>query len=310
MVHHIKKEHITFSAIFLFAFLYVIALLTIYLVRFSTQQRVEQKEINKEQSQYVDIFNKAAFSDIRIEGNAFVVYDITHNQVIAAKNETSVLPLASLTKVMTAVSSTMHNSRQDVVVISSKSIEGGYDLGLRKGQEWSLSELLKYTLIFSSNDGAEAIADTFGGKSSFVKQMNNDAHSLGLNFIFTDPAGRDLDGNIGGKGSALDAARLFAIARVRIPEILDATTKKRQTVTSSTGKVSGIPNTNQEIENLSGAVASKTGYTDLAGGNLGVVVDVTIGRPIAIVVLGSTRQGRFRDVSLLYSALRKSIERQ
>ena len=108
-------------------------------------------------------------------------------------------------------------------------------------------------------------------------------------------------------GLTLDMAKLLGVARKQIPEILDATTKKRQTVTASGGKISGIPNTNQAIETLPGAEASKTGFTDLAGGNLGVIVDISIGHPVAIVVLGSTREGRFRDVALLYTTLQKSL---
>ena len=69
----------------------------------------------------------------------------------------------------------------------------------------------------------------------------------------------------------------------------------------------GIPNTNQTIETLSGAEASKTGYTDRAGGNLAVIVDISVGHPIVIVVLGSTRQGRFQDIDVLYKALRASV---
>lgn len=308
MVHHVKKEHVTITAIFIFAACYIVALPVLFFLVVLPKSKIVPVSVKNQPTQPSGIFNRAAFNGVQIEGKAFVIYDVTHNEVLAAKNETALLPLASLTKVMTAVSSTMHNSKQDIVTILPMSIEGGYDLGLRKGQKWTLSELLKYTLIFSSNDGAEAIADTFGGKDTFVAQMNKDAASFGLNFVFTDPAGRDLDGKIGGMGSALDAAKLFGVARTHIPEIFDATTKKRQTLTTSTGRVSGIPNTNQEIENLPGATASKTGYTDLAGGNLGVVVDITIGRPVVIIVLGSTRQGRFEDVSILYTALRKSLD--
>ena len=86
-----------------------------------------------------------------------------------------------------------------------------------------------------------------------------------------------------------------------------ATTKKRQTVTSSSGRVRGIPNTNQTVQMFPGIEASKTGYTDLAGGNLAVIIDATLGHPVAIVVLGSTKEGRFEDVQILYKALLASI---
>ena len=137
--------------------------------------------------------------------------------------------------------------------------------------------------------------------------MNTDAKSLGLTSTFTDPAGRDIGKNIGGIGTALDVAKIFTIARKNIPELLDATTKKRSTTTASGEKVSGIPNTNQEVEEFPGAEASKTGYTDMAGGNLGVIIDVTIGHPVVLVVLGSTKEGRFKDIHTLYDALLKSI---
>ena len=206
------------------------------------------------------------------------------------------------------MSAALHRPLKEKIVISAGSIEDGYDLGLKNKQVWALSELLKYTLVFSSNDGAEAVADSFGSKEIFIQQMNNDAKTLGLDLVFTDPAGRDVHGAVGGQGTVIDVARLFAIARKNIPEVMDATTKKRQTVVTSSGKISGIPNTNQDIETLSGAEASKTGYTDMAGGNLGVIVDISVGHPVVIVVLGSTREGRFRDMDVLYKALRISIE--
>lgn len=253
------------------------------------------------------LFNRSSFDSVKVTGKAYVVYDITHKKIISAKNENEVLPLASVTKVMTAISATLHKSKDEKITITPKSIEDSYDLGLKNKQVWKLSELLKYTLVFSSNDGAEVIADSFGGRDIFVAQMNDDAKVLGLNLTFTDPAGRDMNGKIGGLGTALEAAKLFSVARKNIPEILDATTKKRETVLASSGQVSGIPNTNQEIETLSGAEASKTGYTERAGGNLGVIVDISVGHPVVIVVLGSTKQGRFEDMDVLYKALRASL---
>lgn len=262
---------------------------------------------NAKTSTSTALFNKGAFKDVTVDAKAFIVYDITNHEVIASKNQNDLLPLASITKVMTAVSSTLHKDKDEKLTITQKSIEDGFDLGLKNNQIWKLSELLKYTLVFSSNDGAEVVADSFGGKDIFIAQMNEDAKKLGLDLVFTDPAGRDLKGLIGGKGNVLEVAKLFEIARKNIPEILDATTKKRETVIANTGRISGVPNTNQAIETLPGAEASKTGYTDMAGGNLGVIVDISVGHPVVIVVLGSSKEGRFRDMQTLYSALRLSL---
>ncbi len=309
MIQSIQKEHIDIFFIYGFAVCLVVLmpLISTTLVEKVSTPLVQEIEIKKPISG--SIFNKNVFSNVVVEGGAYIVYDIIGNEVIASKNQDAILPLASLTKIMTAVSSTLHKDKTEKVAISQKSIEDGYDLGLKKNQVWQLGELLKYTLVFSSNDGARAVADSFGTRNSFVAQMNNDAKSLGLGFVFTDPAGLDIGSSVGGLGNVLDVAKLFAIARNSIPELLDATTKKRATMRSLNEKIVGIPNTNQSIEELFGAEGSKTGFTDIAGGNLGVIVDITVGHPVVLVVLGSSREGRFKDIATLYTALQKSLEK-
>lgn len=307
MVYHPKNEHINIFLASVLSVSFLIFFSIVHPSRSIKRSHVSQDVTNIKVQSALSIYNKNVFNDVQIEGRAYVVYDLRTHEVIASKNASTTLPLASLTKVMTAVSATRHKARDEKITILQKNIDGKYDLGLKNHQVWSLGELLKYTLMFSSNDGARTIADSFGSIKIFIDQMNNDANDLGLHFLFTDPAGLDVDGQIGGLGNALDVAKLFGIARTQIPDLLDATTKKRQSVIASSGKISGVPNTNQEIEDLPGAEASKTGYTDMAGGNLGIVVDVSLGHPVAIIVLGSSRDGRFKDVSILYQTLLKSL---
>lgn len=249
-----------------------------------------------------------AFVNVMVEAEAYIVYDLVDKKVIAQRNSSIQLPLASITKVMTAITARTHYGNETKITISPESIDEGYDLGLKKGQVWKLDELLKYTLVFSSNDGAHAIADGLGGRKKFIEQMNTDSALLGLALTFTDPAGLDEGDVIGGKGTALDVAKLFGIARKKYPEIFESTTKTRLTVLANKDPIIGIPNTNQEIANLFGAEVSKTGFTDSAGGNLGVVVDIALGHPVVIVVLGSTREARFVDTENLYKALLASIK--
>ena len=66
-------------------------------------------------------------------------------------------------------------------------------------------------------------------------------------------------------------------------------------------------NTNIDVEKIPGLLASKTGYTTLAGGNLVVAFDASIGRPIIVVVLGSSQEGRFKDVQSLVNASIKYV---
>lgn len=254
------------------------------------------------------IYKTNAFDNVEVKAKAYVVYDLVLGKAIASKNAQEALPLASVTKVMTAITALSRTAPETHITIRPESVQGGYDLGLKKDQVWNLGELLKYTLVFSSNDGAHAIADGLEGRGKFVAHMNEESSLLGLSLMFTDPAGLDIGNQIGGMGSALDVARLFGIARSRFPEIFEATTKTRLTISAGKEKISGIPNTNQEVNTLFGVEASKTGYTDSAGGNLGVIVDIALGHPVAIIVLGSTKEARFTDMNMLYLALAASLK--
>lgn len=305
MVSHSKHHHIDTAILFGLAVLSVILLSNISepLLRLHT---IVVKKIQTIIQKPKITFDSNAFSNIEIRGRSYIVYDIIENKIIASKNATTTLPLASLTKVMTAYTAYSHLDKSKKIIIRPTSLDEGYDLGLKNGQSWDLSELLKYTLVFSSNDGALAIADS-SGRSAFVEQMNTDSRALGLGLHFTNPAGLDEEGTLGGAGTALDVAKLFIETRKKLPQILDATTKKRVSVLSSTGRITGVPNTNQVVSTIEGIEASKTGYTDLAGGNLAIVADIAIGHPVVIVVLGSTREARFSDVELLYTTLQKSM---
>jgi D-alanyl-D-alanine carboxypeptidase len=302
-----KKEYVEPFFIYSLSVLSIVFLSFLHVAPISKQTENYEQKILNELAQPTHIFSSGSFNDVEIEAKAYVVYDLVEGRVIAGRNENETLPLASITKVMTAVTALLHLPKNQSVVITPDIIDGSYDLGLKNKQVWELGELLKYVLIFSSNDGAEAIAKVYGGRDKFVDQMNADAEALGFKFIFTDPSGLDHGNSLGGKGSALDAAKLLGIAKREFPDILDATTKKRQSVYAGNTKLTGVPNTNQSIEELFGAEGSKTGFTDLAGGNLGVIVDVSLGRPVAIVVLGSSREGRFKDVKTLYETLKKSL---
>jgi D-alanyl-D-alanine carboxypeptidase len=305
MIHKIRHDYIELVLMYVGAVITLLLLITVATPL--TYKKIGIIAPQKVESQSPFIFNSNTFTGVTVTAKAFVVYDIVNGKVIAGKNETEILPLASITKIMTAVSALTHHEGNTKITISPANIDGAYDLGLKKNQIWSLSELLKYTLVFSSNDGAQAIADNLGGRSAFVRQMNIDATALNLPLTFTQPAGLDEGSKLGGEGSALSVAKLFVIAVKEFPAILDATTKTRGTFIASNGKISGIPNTNQEIENLFGAEASKTGFTDSAGGNLAVVVDIAVGHPVVIVVLGSTKEERFTDMKILYTTLRKSV---
>ena len=137
--------------------------------------------------------------------------------------------------------------------------------------------------------------------------MNEKARVLGLTQMeFFNESGLDIDQvQAGGYGSAHDVALLFAELWKKYPETIEVTARKDARIVSQDEIAHILPNTNEIIGKFSGLVASKTGYTTLAGGNLAIIFDRGIGDPVVAVVLGSTYKGRFDDMEKLVEATRK-----
>jgi len=254
-------------------------------------------------------------AEASILATASYVKDMTTGDVVFEKNPDAQLPLASLTKVMTVlVAGDMLVPDDRVTVTAEALLPEGSSVGLN--EVWKAADLMDYTLISSANDGAEALAlaaakkhgDT---KEGFIARMNNKAATLGLTqTYFSNTTGLDLsESSSGAYGSARDAANLIAYAVAEHPELFEGTTSERTTFTALSGEVHEAKNTSGLIWNLAGAVASKTGFTDLAGGNLVIVFEPVLGRPIAASVMGSSREGRDEDMAQLAAAAKRWVTR-
>lgn len=255
---------------------------------------------------------KNHFLGVQLEGKAAFVYDVTTRKVLFAKNEKAVLPLASITKVMTAITALEQSATSTKVTITSESLAQEGDTGLRNSDIWSLRNLLKYVLVVSSNDGAAAVASAVGSdRSSFVKQMNSTAKSLGLNKMwFTNESGLDQDAKVaGGYGSAHDVGRMMEYAMKHHMDVLKSTNQATVSVSSDLDLQYTGRNTNILISKIPNLIAGKTGYSTLAGGNLAIAFEAENKHPIIVVVLGSSYDGRFVDVNkLVQSAIAASRE--
>lgn len=246
------------------------------------------------------------FTNLALEAKAAYVLDAQTGKVLFARNEESQLPLASLTKVMTAfVASDMP---EDTVVAVSD------------GEKWNLKKLLDYTLVVSSNDGASAIAGVgsafFGAREKkenktetkdtnlFIEKMNEEAQRLHLaQTFFLNPNGLDIDDTLSGAyGSAKDMALLFMHVLKNKPLLMEATAYDSLHFDSLDGIRHSAENTNIIARTIPGLLASKTGYTDLAQGNLVVAFDLGPVHPVIVAVLGSSQEGRFADVEKLVNA--------
>lgn len=261
---------------------------------------------------------------ITLEARAAVVYDVHEKKFLFAQNETTKRSLASLTKIMTGTVASEHSINQERVAVPPYAIETEGDSGLYANETWKLKDLISFVLMTSSNDGADAVAAVVGmagnpvasstdpaeGIDEFVKKMNQQAKDLGLTSMsFTNPTGLDeVGGKYGGEGTAADVAKLVAYTWKKFPETLATTAELERVYTSEDGFVHDAVNTNKHVYAYPGLLGSKTGYTDYAGGNLAVVYDAGLNHPMVVVVLGSSLEGRFRDVQALIDATAEYVE--
>ena len=204
---------------------------------------------------------------VHLTAQAAYVYDLAKNRVLFRHNEKVQLPLASLTKLMT-------------VYVSHRHGFGDYVTSC-------------FTLITSSNKHAEEIASHLVNP---VERLNATANVLGMRQTFyLNATGLDISPTLAGAyGSARDQAMLLVAFYNEYSDILDCTRNPDSSLDGTT-----LPNTNPDVTRTVGLIGSKTGSTDLAGGNLAVIFDAEIDRPVVVIVLGSTSEDRFRDVALL-----------
>lgn len=278
-------------------------------------------EIAKEQNEPVEEKEVVVspFDGIQIEGRSAIVLDLETGEPLYQKDADRVLPLASLTKVMTAVTALELIPHYTVVTIDPSFLEEEGDAGLFSNESWRLKDLLDFSLVTSSNDASRAVASVAGavsngsgvydvGRDDFIEEMNREAGRLGLTRTkFWNETGLDVDEvQSGGYGSARDMAHLLKYVLAEHPNLLEATTDERGSASSLTNTHS-IKNTNEFANDIPGLIGSKTGFTDLAGGNLMVVFNAGLRQPVAVVVLGSSYDGRFTDVMKLAAAARGHI---
>ncbi len=261
------------------------------------------------------------FADLNLKARAVYVYDIRNEKEVFGMNENETLPLASLTKVMTTVTAAGMSSSDSVISVNKDVVASGDATDLVPNEKWNVFKLLQYTLVASSNDGAAAVAAALGSglantdqsastsQKMFVAEMNQKAQDLGLlSMRFLNPSGLDVSPTLaGGYGSAKDVETLMSYAITNYKDIFAPTSQDSFTVSSEDNISHSAKNTDIITGDIPGLIAGKTGYTDLAGGNLAVDFDIAPNRPIMIVVLGSTYDDRFMDVKKLVQATIKKL---
>jgi len=258
-----------------------------------------------------------ALDDVSLRAKAAYVWDVKGERALYKKNETESLPLASITKLMTAL--VVHELFPDnqVVTIPVAAIRQEGNSGLQAGENLTIAELTEFSLLASSNDAAYTLAASVGTAlgerdptQQFVSGMNIRAQELGLHSLdFKNMTGLDESRTVpGGVGTARDVSFLMEYIVENYPEILDSTRESGARIYSDDGVFHDLANTNPITNQIPNLIGSKTGYTDLAGGNLTIAFDLGNNRPIIITVLGSTRDARFSDVMTLVDAVQTAVK--
>jgi D-alanyl-D-alanine endopeptidase (penicillin-binding protein 7) len=231
--------------------------------------------------------------EVYLRSAVALVQDAASGETLIAKNQRAILPIASITKLMTAVVILDAGLNLDQrVVISGDDYDfvKGTRSRLRPGTVLTRDELLLLALMSSENRAAASLARTYpGGTEAFVAAMNAKAHALGmLDTRFVDPTGLS-SSNV---SSARDLARLVATAH-EFPLIRQYSTRDSATV-QALGRTLGYRNTNGLVRNASWDIGlSKTGYISEAGRCLVMRVRMA-SREVIVVLLDSW--GKFSRV--------------
>jgi len=238
-----------------------------------------------------------------LSAKAAIVVDGDTGEVIFQKNADEKLPMASLTKLMTAVIISENFDLEEKIKISKDAVaQDSVAGGLEKDEEFTAEDLMKVMLIVSSNDAAMAFQEYFAGKNlDLIALMNRRAEELGMRDTrFTNVAGLDDDGHY---STARDLVKLASYVLKTDGTILGIISQKQSTVRSLNKNIPHyLLSTNQLLQkNNQEILGGKTGFTKNAQG---CMISVLKSGKV-IVVLGS--QDRFGETEKLIQSLMSKL---
>ncbi len=223
------------------------------------------------------------FDPPRLRSEAAVLMDLDGGGVLFSADPRERRPIASLTKIMTALLVLERIGADEPVVAGPNATsQPGAELGLQVGEVQPASELLYALMLASANDAGVALAEHVGGTvDRFVSEMNARASELGMeDTFFFSPTGLDDRGY----STAVDVARLTATA-LEFPELRTIVETKFHNVAAPSGPRRRLQNRNALLWLYPGTLGVKTGLTTAAGYCLAAVAEREDERYL-IVLLG------------------------
>ncbi len=210
--------------------------------------------------------NITTLSAVGSSAKAMCVIEKDSGRILYCKNETEKLPMASTTKIMTAITVLQNcNNLDELITVDDASIGvEGTSIYLRKDETLSVKDLLYGLMLRSGNDAATALAYHVGGSiEGFTEKMNSLAKKIGAtNSNFANPHGLD---NPNHYTTAYDLALItgYALNNPIFKEIVSSKTYQIEATNKSEKRY--LTNKNRLLTSLDGCCGVKTGFTNKAG---------------------------------------------
>ncbi len=249
----------------------------------------------------IDKYNLITKASIpALSSRAFILADLDSGEIILEKKSDDIYPIASVSKLMTAIIATEKMNLQDVAIVSSDATNtyGGQG-GLRLGEKIRLSDLVFPLLMESSNDAAEVFADHYGHQQ-FLDEMNIKAEYIGMfDTYYNDPSGLDPKNT----STPKDLLKLVRYIWKNDPTIFDTTRVKQFSIKGHTWL-----NRNAQLP-LNGYIGGKNGYIDQALQTTASIFEIPTAkggvRKVVMVILKSNDKNG--DVVKLINFMKKSV---
>ena len=247
-------------------------------------------------SPFFEMFERNVNQIPQITAKSALVYDLTSNKVLFSKNVDEKLPMASLTKIMTAIVGLESAKKDDKYLVSKVDLVGENSMGLSIGEKLSLEELLYGLILTSGNDAAETLASNFPkGRAQFIIAMNNKAKSLGLNDThFTNPTGLEGDGNQYTTVHDLLVITNYALESPLFKKVVG--TFDHNIPYSEDHKAFYLENETNLLTSYPGVLGVKDGYTPDAGLCLVTYLNFKSHKIIGILLGSDNRRGEMKDL--------------
>ena len=238
-----------------------------------------------------------------LSASGVVIIDLQSGQTLYTHHANLVRPMASLTKLMTAlIIAENHDLSEWVRVPSPLPPLERSTIVLRAGEQYRVGEVLDALLVHSANEAAVSLAVFHSGsEEKFVEEMNARAKDLGLtNTSFANSMGFDHPAQY----STPQEIAWLATYVLRRPELRERMSKPSAFITSKQGSSVTVTQTHQLLTGSSNVIAGKTGTTDAAGQCLLSIVQEG-SREYLVVLLAS--KDRYRDMRTVLAVLRQLL---